>query len=208
MYRRILFLHFSLSTTLNRNIQNYTTTCSWTEFYCCIYIFSLPYIVQQIALFFCFCLHCFYFLFYLSRIPTNFLPFLLSFYDSFCFNWTQHLYFSGKYEVGGSSQAQVVFHPDSYFPRSAKFNFTVDVLGASVNLLETAARFEGFETLVEQMFGPEGYFPDDRLMQLLNIKPTEAMARGRRSATENEMNEIKNNLEQLQDKVRKSVSYS
>lgn len=107
-----------------------------------------------------------------------------------------------KYEVGGSTQSQVVFHPDSYFPRSAKFNFTVDVLGASVNLLETAARFEGFETLVEQMFGPEGYFPDDRLMQLLKIKPTEAMARGKRSADEVEMNEIKSNLEKLQDKVR------
>ncbi len=119
--------------------------------------------------------------------------------------YTQYLLFSGKYEVGGSSQAQVVFHPNSYFPRSAKFNFTVDILGASVNLLETAARFEGFETLVEQMFGPEGYFPDDRLMQLLKIKPTEAVARGKRSAAEDEMNEIKTNLEQLQDKVRNSV---
>jgi hypothetical protein len=76
------------------------------------------------------------------------------------------------------------------------------MLGASVNLLETAARFEGFETLIEQMFGPEGYFPDERLMQLLKIKPTDAVARGRRSATEDEMNEIKTNLEELQDKVR------
>ena len=80
-------------------------------------------------------------------------------------------------------------------------NFTVDVLGASVNLLETAARFEGFETLIEQMFGPEGYFPDDRLMQLLKIKPTEAVSRDKRSAAEDEMNEIKTNLEKLQDKV-------
>ena len=43
-------------------------------------------------------------------------------------------------------------------------------------------------------------------MQLLKIKPTEAMARGRRSATEDEMNEIKMNLEQLQDKVGERVS--
>lgn len=104
--------------------------------------------------------------------------------------------------MGGSSQAQIVFHPDSYFPRSAKLNFTVDVLGASVNLLETAARFEGFETLVEQMFGPEGYFPDERLVQLLKISPTEAVTRGRRSAAEDEMDEIKTNLEKLQDKVK------
>ena len=114
-------------------------------------------------------------------------------------NW---IIIAEKYEIGGSTQSQVIFHPESYFPRSAKFNFTVDVLGASVNLLETAARFEGFETLIEQMFGPEGYFPDDRLMQLLKIKPTEALDRGKRSPNEVEMNEIKSNLEKLQDKVR------
>ena len=51
------------------------------------------------------------------------------------------------------------------------------------------------------MFGPEGYFPDDRLMQLLKIKPTEAVSRDKRSAAEDEMNEIKTNLEKLQDKV-------
>ncbi|XP_028404665.1 uncharacterized protein LOC114527217 [Dendronephthya gigantea] len=111
-------------------------------------------------------------------------------------------YYNKKYDVGGSSQAQVIFHPESYFPRSAKLNLTVDMLGASVNLLETSARFEGFETLIERMFGPEGYFPDDRLMQMLMMKPTEAISRDKRSATEDEMNEIKANLEQLKDKMK------
>lgn len=68
-----------------------------------------------------------------------------------------------------------------------------------MNLLETAARFEGFETLIEQMFGPDGYFPDDRLMQLLKIKPTDEVARGKRSAAES-------NLEELQDKVRNTLN--
>lgn len=72
-------------------------------------------------------------------------------------------------------------------------------------MLETAARFEGFENFIENMFGPDGYFPDDRLMQLLKIKPTGANGRGRRSAAEDEMNEIKSNLEKLQDKVGNSV---
>lgn len=72
-------------------------------------------------------------------------------------------------------------------------------------MLETAARFEGFETLIENMFGPDGHFPDDHLMQLLKIKPTEANRRGRRSAAEDEMNEIKSNLVKLQDKVGNSV---
>ena len=52
-------------------------------------------------------------------------------------------------------------------------NITVDVLGASINVLETAARFEGVEILIEQFFGDEGYFPDDRIMKMFNLKPHE-----------------------------------
>ena len=139
----------------------------------------------------------FFFLFIFFPVFSSFLSFH---FFTFCLSFIIRIFIE-KYEVGGSSQAQIIFHPESYFPRSAKLNFTVDMLGASVNLLETAARFEGFETLIERMFGPEGYFPDDRLMQMLRIKPTEAISRDKRSATEDEMNEIKANLEQLQDKV-------
>ena len=101
--------------------------------------------------------------------------------------------------MGGSSQAQLIFHPNSYFPRSAKFNLTVDVFGASINLLETAARFEGFESLIEQMFGAEGYFPDERIMKLL--KQDDKVRRSTPSINEDETNEIKRNLEELHDKV-------
>lgn len=52
-------------------------------------------------------------------------------------------------------------------------NVTVDVLGASINVLEAAARFEGFEVLIEQMFGDDGYYPDDRIMKMFNLKPHE-----------------------------------
>lgn len=52
-------------------------------------------------------------------------------------------------------------------------NVTVDVLGASINVLEAAARFEGFEVLIEQMFGDDGYYPDDRIMEMFNLKPHE-----------------------------------
>ena len=52
-------------------------------------------------------------------------------------------------------------------------NLTVDVLGASINVLEAAARFEGFEILIEQMFGEDGYYPDDRIMKMFNLKPHE-----------------------------------
>lgn len=100
----------------------------------------------------------------------------------------------------------MIFHQDSYFPRSAKFNLTVDMLGASVNLIETAARFEGFEGLIEQMFGPDGHFPDERLMELLNIKTNEFPSRSKRSTSDNEMSEIKSNLLTLQNKVRRFIN--
>lgn len=74
---------------------------------------------------------------------------------------------------GGSAQSHLIYHPNSFFPRSAMLNLTVDVLGASINVLEAAARFEGFEILIEQMFGEDGYYPDDRIMKMFNLKPHE-----------------------------------
>ena len=74
---------------------------------------------------------------------------------------------------GGSAQSHLIYHPNSFFPRSAMVNVTVDVLGASINVLEAAARFEGFEILIEQMFGEDGYYPDDRIMKMFNLKPHE-----------------------------------
>ena len=62
-------------------------------------------------------------------------------------------------------------------------NITVDVLGASINVLETAARFEGMEILIEQFFGDEGYFPDDRIMKMFNLKPHEERDNVERVAT-------------------------
>ena len=74
---------------------------------------------------------------------------------------------------GGSAQSHLIYHPSSFFPRSALVNITVDVLGASINVLEAAARFEGFETLIEQFFGEDGVFPDERIMNMFNLKPHE-----------------------------------
>ena len=108
---------------------------------------------------------------------------------------------------GGSAQSHLIYHPNSFFPRSAMVNVTVDVLGASINVLEAAARFEGFEVLIEQMFGDDGYYPDDRIMKMFNLKPHEERdneeinvkkLRGKRSASIHEdINKVEKHLNKL-----------
>lgn len=87
---------------------------------------------------------------------------------------------------------------------------TVDVLGASINLLEAAARFEGFETLIEQYFGEDGIYPDNRIMEMFNLRPHEERSekeqqlnnkvRGRRSI-EDDIDRVEPQLKKLNRKV-------
>ncbi len=69
--------------------------------------------------------------------------------------------------VGGTVESNVIFSSQSYLPRSANLNLTLDLFGESVNLLELGARLEGFESLVESFFGPGGLFPDDTIQKVL-----------------------------------------
>jgi len=119
-------------------------------------------------------------------------------------------YYNDLLGAGGSVQGHLIYHPNSYFPRSTKVNVTVDVLGASINLLEAAARFEGFETLIEQYFGEDGYYPDKRIMQMFNLVPHEERSseetkidnkiRGRRSIVD-DINKVEPNLDKLNRKM-------
>ena len=86
-------------------------------------------------------------------------------------------------------------------------NVTVDVLGASINVLEAGARFEGFEILIEQFFGEDGYFPDDRIMQMFNLKPHEERDKKERTvktwklkrkrSLDEDLNKVEHNLNKL-----------
>ena len=96
-------------------------------------------------------------------------------------------------------------------------NVTVDVLGASINVLEAAARFEGFEILIEQMFGEDGYYPDDRIMKMFNLKPHEERdkeeksvkylkLRGKRSI-QDELNNVEEHLNKLHRRVSPGIRF-
>ena len=120
---------------------------------------------------------------------------------------------------GGSAQSHLIYHPSSFFPRSAMVNVTVDVLGASINVLETAARFEGFEILIEQFFGDDGYYPDDSIMKMFNLKPHEERdkeekevnnlpKRGRRSRSiHDDINKVEKHLTKLHRTVSRGKMF-
>ncbi|CAK1547731.1 unnamed protein product [Leptosia nina] len=70
-------------------------------------------------------------------------------------NYEQSVFFD-QYNAGGNYEANVIFSPDSYIPRSVSLNLTVDMFGESINLLEIKARGEGFERYIESVFGKNG----------------------------------------------------
>ncbi|XP_055591953.1 uncharacterized protein LOC129743787 [Uranotaenia lowii] len=70
-------------------------------------------------------------------------------------NYEQTLFFD-EYNFGMSTDADLIFSTESYLPRTASLNLTADLFGESVNFLELNARAEGFEYLVESIFGPTG----------------------------------------------------
>jgi len=63
--------------------------------------------------------------------------------------------FSELLNVGASVDSNLIWSSDSFVPRSAMLNLTVDVFGQSVNLLEVGGRVQGLEDLLETVFGPE-----------------------------------------------------
>lgn len=68
----------------------------------------------------------------------------------------EHSIFFDEYNVGVSSDSNLIFGTDSYMPRSASYNLTVDLFGESVNIFEVSAYMQGFDHIVEGIFGPKG----------------------------------------------------
>lgn len=70
-------------------------------------------------------------------------------------NYERSLFFD-EYNFGVVADSNVIFSTDSYLPKTVSLNFTVDVFGESINFFELNTRAEGFEHLVESVFGPKG----------------------------------------------------
>ena len=100
---------------------------------------------------------------------------------------------------GASVDGHLIYHPDSILPKSALLNMTANILDVPVHVFEMAARVEGIETLIEDLFGPEGMFPDNSIVKIFNYEfsaEQKAKLRQRRS-TDN----VNNNIKKLHEQV-------
>ena len=76
-------------------------------------------------------------------------------------------YFSKDLNIGSTVEGNLIFSQESYVPRSAMVNLSVNVFGENLNLFEVGGRVEGLENTIEGMFGPEGHFREDTLQKIL-----------------------------------------
>ena len=63
--------------------------------------------------------------------------------------------FSEGLNLGAMAETNLIWATDSYIPRSGSLNLTIDMFGSSVNLMEVGGRMEGFEGLLEKLFGED-----------------------------------------------------
>lgn len=81
--------------------------------------------------------------------------------------------------VGGSADGNVIFTPDSYLPRHASLNFTLDLPLKSFNLLEFGGNFKGLEDRLEKLFGEGGSLETAEIETVLkSLRPKRAVSEG------------------------------
>ncbi|CAG7820252.1 unnamed protein product [Allacma fusca] len=106
-------------------------------------------------------------------------------------------YFNEDWNAGVSTDANIIFTPDSFLPRSGMLNLTVHFFGNSVNILEIGARVKALENILEPIFGPNGYFPDKSVLEALHSM------RAKRDIRNNEIDRLSHIYNQAS---RKSIS--
>jgi hypothetical protein len=124
---------------------------------------------------------------------------------------SRHIEFSKAFKlpyvnqtVAAQLQSNLIYHPEGILPRSLMLNLTVNILGRSLNLIETGVDAEGMEPLLEGLFGPQGYFPNLNLIALF-----QNMTGGVDQLFNKEKAPVRNAYMKLNDKIRESKkSYS
>ena len=98
----------------------------------------------------------------------------------------------------------MIFHPESFVPRTVQFGLDAQVLGHAVNLIEINARMEGFERIVGRFFGKNGYLSKQFLTCIFDIPddiPDKEDGDRKRRSIDQRM--IWNRLRDFDDKVSK-----
>ena len=81
-------------------------------------------------------------------------------------------HFLNDYKIGSTAESNIIFSEKSYIPRSLMMNLTLSLFGENVNLFELGGRIEGFDNMIEDVFGPDGYFKEDTVHNFLKTFST------------------------------------
>ena len=98
--------------------------------------------------------------------------------------------FFNDYRIGGTAESNLIFSERSYIPRSGMLNLTLSLFGENVNLFEVGARIEGFEDMLQDMFGPDGFFREDTVHNFLKT----LSSRNKRETQDSKLKKIKNDF--------------
>ncbi|XP_066964619.1 vitellogenin-like [Macrobrachium rosenbergii] len=87
-------------------------------------------------------------------------------------------YYSPSFGVGAGLESDVIYGTRSFIPRSVRLNLTSTFGATPVNFGEFGCRFEGLESIIENHFGPEGYFQKTSVGQIIRDAMNYAEERG------------------------------
>jgi len=78
--------------------------------------------------------------------------------------------YSNYLKSGATINGHLIYNPDSFIPKSSLLSLSANILDVPVEVFEMAARIDGVESIVEDFFGPYGYFPDDTVVNFFKSK--------------------------------------
>ncbi|XP_050023796.1 apolipophorins-like [Dermacentor andersoni] len=90
---------------------------------------------------------------------------------------------SEKYNVGGTAEANIVYSPKSFIPRSIDLNLTVDLFSHSINIFEVGGRAEGYDHMLESLLAPKSQLRRTNEVDSFWNRLGDKLSRSRRAAS-------------------------
>ncbi|BES90627.1 Domain of Unknown Function (DUF1081) [Nesidiocoris tenuis] len=81
-------------------------------------------------------------------------------------NYETSIFFN-EFGIGGAVEANVIFTRASYIPRNVMVNFTINMFGESLNVLELNFRLQGLEKYAEKLFYGDALFSRESLLHVM-----------------------------------------
>ncbi|CAN8004489.1 unnamed protein product [Ixodes hexagonus] len=96
--------------------------------------------------------------------------------------WSEY---SEKFNLGATADANVIYHPKSFIPRSLMMNLTVDLFSHSINLFEVGGRAEGYDHMLESLLAPKRQIGNEHKTDSFWSRFGEKLSRSRRASPKN-----------------------